>query len=76
MDWFDYSSPNRRKRALPNVRDDTGNISEALYQVRGLPTNVFITADGEIAHRQIGQMPGAQIENFSRQLVTGEAIKQ
>jgi thiol-disulfide isomerase/thioredoxin len=59
---------------FPNVRDDTGNISEALYQVIGLPTSVFITADGEITQRQIGQMTDAQIENFSRQLTTGEAI--
>jgi thiol-disulfide isomerase/thioredoxin len=58
---------------FPNVRDDTGNISEALYQVMGLPTSLFITAGGEIAHRQIGQMTDVQIENFSRQLTTGEA---
>jgi thiol-disulfide isomerase/thioredoxin len=59
---------------FPNARDDTGTTSEALYQVMGLPISVFITADGEIAHRQIGQMTDAQIENFSRQLTTGEAI--
>ena len=59
---------------FPNVRDDTGNTSEGLYQVMGLPTSVFITAEGEIAHKQIGQMSDQQIDTFSRQLVTGEAI--
>jgi hypothetical protein len=59
---------------FPNVRDDTGNTSERLYQVMGLPTSVFITPDGEIAHKQIGQMTDEQIETFSRQLVAGETI--
>lgn len=59
---------------FPNVRDDTGNTSEGLYQVMGLPTSVFITADGKIVHKQIGQMTEEQIESFSRQLVVGEAI--
>ncbi len=59
---------------FPNVRDDTGNTSEGLYQVMGLPTSVFITAEGEIAHKQIGQMSDQQIDTFSRQLVAGEAI--
>ena len=59
---------------FPNARDDIGVISETLYQVIGLPTSIFITVDGEIAFRKIGQMTDAQIENYSRQLVTGSAI--
>ena len=61
---------------FPNVRDDTGNTSEGLYQVMGLPTSVFITPDGEIAHKQIGQMTDTQIDTYSRQLVAGETITQ
>jgi hypothetical protein len=72
MYWPDYSLRISRKRSFANVRDDTGTISEALYQVRGLPTSVFITAGGEIAHRQIGQLTGVQLEGFGRQLTTGE----
>lgn len=60
---------------FPNVRDDSGNTSERLYRVMGLPTSVFITQDGEIAHKQIGQMTDEQIETFSQQIVAGEAIK-
>jgi thiol-disulfide isomerase/thioredoxin len=59
---------------FPNVRDDTENTSEGLYQVMGLPTSVLITQDGEIAHKQIGQMTDMQIDTFSRQLAAGEAI--
>jgi thiol-disulfide isomerase/thioredoxin len=59
---------------FPSVRDDTGNISEGLYQVMGLPTSVLITPDGEIAHEQIGQMTDVQIDAFSRQLVAGQTI--
>ncbi len=60
---------------FPNVRDDTGNTSEELYQVIGLPTSVFVTPDGEIAYKKIGQLTDEQIETFSQQLVAGEAIK-
>ncbi len=59
---------------FPNVRDDTGNTSEGLYQVLGLPTSVFISPDGKIVHKQIGEMTELQIDTFSRQLVNGEAI--
>ena len=66
---------NELSLTFPNVRDDTGNTSEGLYQVMGLPTSVFITPDGQIVHKQIGQMTDEQIESFSRQLIAGEAIK-
>jgi cytochrome c biogenesis protein CcmG, thiol:disulfide interchange protein DsbE len=59
---------------FPNVRDDTGSTSEGLYRIIGLPTSVFITPNGEIAHKQIGQMTDEQIDKFSQQLVTGETI--
>ena len=52
---------------FPNVRDDDGNTSEKLYQVMGLPTSVLITAEGEIAHTQIGQMTDEQIQTFIRE---------
>lgn len=65
---------NELSLTFPNVRDDTGDTSEGLYRVMGLPTSVLITPDGEIAHKQIGQMTDEQIETFSQQLVAGEAI--
>ena len=59
---------------FPSVRDDTGEMSDQLYRVIGLPTTVFITPEGDVAHVQIGQMSAAQIERFSRQLAAGEPI--
>jgi thiol-disulfide isomerase/thioredoxin len=59
---------------FPNVRDDIGTTSEGLYQVLGLPTSVFISPDGKIVHKQIGEMTDAQIDTFSRQLAAGEVI--
>ena len=48
-----------------NVADESGQVSERLYRVVGLPTSVFITPDGEIAHVQIGQMTDRQIDSYS-----------
>lgn len=58
---------------FPNARDDNGNTSK-LYQVLGLPTSIFITAKGEIAHVQIGQMTDIQIATYSRRLIARETI--
>ncbi len=55
-------------------RDDDGNTSKKLYYIMGLPTSVFVTAEGEIAHTQIGQMSDEQNETFSQRLVAGETI--
>jgi thiol-disulfide isomerase/thioredoxin len=59
---------------FPSIRDDSGDMSSQLYRVIGLPTSVFITPAGDVAHVQIGQMSDAQIETFSRQLIAGEPI--
>jgi len=65
---------NKLALTFPNVRDDSGNTSEGLYRVIGLPTSVLITPAGEIAHKQIGQMTDEQIVTLSRQLVDSEKI--
>ena len=59
---------------FPNVRDDSGEMSNQLYRIVGLPTSVFITPEGDVAHVQIGQMSQAQIETFTDQLINGESI--
>ncbi len=56
---------------FPSVRDDDGKTSDELYRVIGLPTSVFITPEGKVAHVQIGQMSEEQIQFFSSQLVAG-----
>lgn len=57
-----------------NAADETGQVSERRYQVVGLPTSVFITPNGEIAHVQIGQMTDTQIDTYSERLVAGRDI--
>ena len=61
---------------FPSVRDDTGNISEGRYRVLGLPTTVFITPDGSIAHVQIGQLTESQIANFTQKLIDGTPFEE
>lgn len=65
---------NELELTFPNIRDDAGDMSSQLYRVIGLPTSVFISAEGEVVHVQVGQMSDEQIETFSRQLVAGEPI--
>ncbi len=57
-----------------NVADETGQVSERRYRVIGLPTSVFITPEGEIAHVQIGQMTDRQIDDYSQRLIAGDEI--
>lgn len=61
---------------FPSVRDDTGTISEGRYRVLGLPTTVFITPEGQIAHVQIGQLTESQIADFTQKLIAGEPLEQ
>lgn len=59
---------------FPSVRDDSGDVSSNQYRVVGLPTSVFVTPEGTIAHVQVGQMSDEQVETYSRRLVAGETI--
>lgn len=59
---------------FPNVADETGEVSQQRYRVVGLPTSVFITPNGEIAHVQVGQLTKEQIITYSQQLVAEEEI--
>lgn len=62
--------------SFPSVRDDTGDVSEREYRVLGLPTTVFITAEGKIAYVQVGQLSQGQIAEYSQRLVAGEALNE
>jgi hypothetical protein len=41
-----------------------------------LPTTVFITPEGSIAHVQIGQLTESQIANFTQKLIAGEPLEE
>jgi thiol-disulfide isomerase/thioredoxin len=76
IDSLDAAQEFYRELALtfPAVSDDMGITSEKKYQVIGLPTTVFISPAGQIAHRHIGQMTEQQVKEFSRQLLAGEPV--
>lgn len=57
---------------FPNTRDDGGAVGSGAYAVVGLPTTVFITRDGRVAHIQIGEMSLEQITVLTERLVDGE----
>lgn len=60
---------------FPSARDDDGQVSTRLYGVMGLPTSVFITPAGDVAHIQIGEMSEEQVETFTQRLLAGEPLQ-
>jgi thiol-disulfide isomerase/thioredoxin len=60
---------------FPTTRDDDGDIGARAYQVVGIPTTVFITQEGDVAHIQIGEMSLEQITAYTEQLMAGQPIQ-
>jgi peroxiredoxin len=48
---------------LPLLLDQTGQVRDA-YQVRGLPTNLFIDGDGVIVARHVGLLDQAALDRY------------
>jgi len=49
---------------FPIALDGDGQVSGQLYQVRGIPTTVFIDAQGIVAARHVGPLSPAAIDNY------------
>lgn len=49
---------------FPVLLDETGEVANDLYQLRGLPTSIFVDRDGQIARIHLGVMTGEQIDTF------------
>lgn len=49
---------------FPVLLDETGAVSLGLYQLRGLPTSVFINREGAVVRIYVGAMTGAQLDQF------------
>lgn len=60
---------------FPITRDDDGDTGARAYQVVGIPTTVFITQEGDVAHIQIGEMSLEQITAYTEQLMAGQPIQ-
>lgn len=54
---------------FPVLLDETGAVSTDLYQLRGLPTSVFINQEGVIVRTYLGIMTGAQLDQFVAEIL-------
>jgi thiol-disulfide isomerase/thioredoxin len=50
--------------AFPVLIDDNGAVSDRLYQVRGIPTSLFIARDGVVTARHVGPLTEADIDHY------------
>jgi len=55
--------------SYPTLLDKTGEVTEELYSVRGLPTSIFINREGLVTRIQLGAMSGQQIEEFVTEIL-------
>jgi peroxiredoxin len=54
----------------PLLLDLDNNVTEARYAIRGLPTTLFVAADGIVSARHIGPLTEADIDRYLAPLVT------
>jgi len=52
------------KMSFPVLLDDTGQVTNDLYRLRGLPLSVFVNRSGIIARLHIGAMTSEQIDQY------------
>jgi peroxiredoxin len=50
--------------SFPVLLDADGSVSDVTYEVRGLPTTLFIDADGVVAARHVGPLDEALIDSY------------
>jgi thiol-disulfide isomerase/thioredoxin len=49
---------------FPVALDTAGQVSNELYQVRGIPTTIFVDAQGVVSARHVGPLDSAAIEGY------------
>jgi peroxiredoxin len=49
---------------FPVLLDEQGQVSDRLYQVRGIPTSLFIAPDGVVSARHIGPLTETDIDRY------------
>jgi peroxiredoxin len=54
----------------PVLLDESGDVSDKLYHVVGIPTSIFVDQTGAMVRVQIGAMTGEQIEAFIQEILT------
>lgn len=58
---------------FPIALDPDGQVSNIAYEVRGLPTTVFVDANGVVTARHIGPLDEAAINGYLKPLLAAEA---
>jgi peroxiredoxin len=54
---------------FPILLDSDGAVSDRLYQVRGIPTTLFLFPDGKVSARHAGPLTEADIDHYLAPLV-------
>ncbi len=49
---------------FPVVLDPAGQVSDAAYQIRGIPTTIFVDANGVVTARHVGPLTEVTIEQY------------
>jgi peroxiredoxin len=57
---------------FPILLDGDGAVSDRLYQVRGIPTSLFIAPDGVVSARHVGPLAEADIDRYLASLLEGK----
>lgn len=55
--------------AFPVLLDQSGEVTDNLYQLIGLPMSVFVNREGLITRQHIGAMTSEQIEQFVAEIL-------
>lgn len=60
---------NEFNMTFPVLLDETGEVTNQLYRLRGLPTSVFVNRTGRITHIQLGAMTNQQLTAFVSEIL-------
>ena len=57
------------KMTFPVLLDESGDVTNEVYRLRGLPLTVFVDRDGVIVRVHVGAMTGQQIDEFVAEIM-------
>lgn len=60
---------NEFNMTFPVLLDKDGAVAERLFQIRGVPTSIFINRDGTIERIQVGLMSAEQVDEFVAEIL-------
>ena len=60
---------NEFSMTFPVLLDETGEVTQFLYRLPGLPLSVFVKRDGIIARVHIGALTGEQVDQFVAEIL-------